>query len=92
VQETTLVADGTRRAIAFRIDRFDAIVEPQGYRSDERKAQFLGVSYIALWRLRNNRSRPSNSFIAAVCTALPQVPFGDLFEVVEVADHPRRAA
>ncbi len=45
-------------------------------------ADRLGVNYEHFSQLRTGKRNPGPQFIAMVCTAMPNVPFEDLFEVV----------
>lgn len=72
-----------RRSVHFRADEFDRLVGPLGYTSVRAQARFLGVSPSAMSKIRRRENPPSNEFIAAVQTALPNVPLERLFEVVE---------
>lgn len=48
--------------------------------SDSQLADRMGVDKSTVHRVLARRTRPSNEFIAAALTALPDAKFDDLFE------------
>jgi hypothetical protein len=62
-----------------------------GIVGDTARAAFLKIHQSQYTRARNNSIQPSHVFITRVLTALPQVAFERLFEVVEV-DPEQKAA
>lgn len=57
-----------------------------GARTDRELAERLGVGANHLSQVRNGHRIPGAHFIAAVRTAMPHVPFEQLFEIVDPAD------
>jgi len=72
------------RRLRFKIDVFDRIVSGYGLVTDSSKAKFLGIAQSQFTRVKNGVTQPSQIFIMQVMTALPRVPFDQLFEIVEV--------
>lgn len=54
-----------------------------GQQSDAKLAARLGVGATHYSQLRTGRRNPGSAFIAAVKTAMPNVPFEHIFEVVD---------
>jgi hypothetical protein len=66
-------------------DELFRLLEHLGYRSDDAKAEFLGISPAVVSRIRNATQnqpyKPSNRTMAAICVAFPRVDFGRLFNL-----------
>lgn len=75
-----------RTAVRFRAIAFDRLAQRRGHASLRAQARFLGVSASALSKIRSGKNGPSAAFIAAVCVAMPDIPFKRLFEVVQEQD------
>jgi len=63
-----------------------------GITGDTARAKFLKIAQSQYTRARNNSIQPSHVFITRVLTALPQVAFERLFEVVDVDQEQQQAA
>lgn len=74
------------RRLRFRVETFDPIMTALGLTTDAAKARFLGIAQSQYSRAKNNTVQPSQVFIAQVLTALPRVPFEQLFEIVVGVD------
>lgn len=85
---TMAISVGTlnRRRLRFRVENFDPIMAALGLTTDAEKARFLGIQQSQYTRAKNNTVQPSQVLIAQVLTALPRVPFEQLFELVDVDD------
>lgn len=79
-----------RHAVYVRLDQLDRWLDPLVGTSDQKKADFCGVRYLTIWRLRNIPNyRVSQEFIAAVLRApwpanRRRPTFEDLFVAREV--------
>ncbi len=74
-------------SIRLRTKKFRMIASLKGWRTDDAIAKALGLNPATVSRnLRSaddkNGTAPGERFIAAVLGALPEVPFEELFEVV----------
>jgi len=77
---------GTARPrLRLRTAEFDKLAAAvTGARTDRELAEHLGVGANHLSQIRVGARTPGAYFIAAVQSAMPHVPFEQLFEVVEV--------
>ncbi|MEU4640872.1 helix-turn-helix transcriptional regulator [Micromonospora sp. NPDC023814] len=67
--------------VRLRLDQIDRITTALGHTTDSDRAAFLGISPAALSKIRNGVNAPSEKTIAAICSALPRVPFERLFVI-----------
>lgn len=73
-----------RPTLRLRTEKFDELAAAvTGARTDRELAEHLGVSYNHLSQIRTHARTPGGAFIAAVRSAMPNVPFEQLFETVE---------
>jgi transcriptional regulator with XRE-family HTH domain len=73
-----------RPKLRLKTEKFDELAAAvTGARTDRELAEKLGVGYNHLSQIRNHARTPGAQFIAAVCTAMPNVPFEHIFETVE---------
>lgn len=78
------MSGNARPTLRLRTEKFDELAAAvTGARTDRELADKLGVSYNHLSQLRTGARTPGARFIAAVSTAMPHVPFEQLFETVE---------
>lgn len=66
-------------------DEFFAAADARGWGSDAAIADRIGAERTTVWRVRNGHASPGEQFIAGVLSALPDMEFGDLFDVESVA-------
>lgn len=69
------------RRVVFRVDAFERIATQLGLADDTARAHFLGVSQSHYSRVTRGLTNVGESFIAAVLTAVPDMPFEWLFSV-----------
>jgi transcriptional regulator with XRE-family HTH domain len=70
--------------LRLRTEKFDELAAAvTGARTDRELAEKLGVSRNHLSQIRVHARTPGAVFIAAVCSAMPNVPFEQVFETVE---------
>jgi transcriptional regulator with XRE-family HTH domain len=75
-----------RPKLRLKTEKFDELAAAvTGARTDRELAEKLGVSYNHLSQIRTHARTPGARFIAAVSTAMPNVPFEQIFETVEPA-------
>lgn len=75
-----------RPTLRLKTDEFDKLAAAVvGAPTNKELADRLGIGEVHLSQLRNHRVSPGEKFIAAVCAAMPHVPFEQLFEIVEQA-------
>lgn len=80
------MSGNARPTLRLRTEKFDELAAAvTGARTDRELAEKLGVGYNHLSQIRNHNRTPGAQFIAAVTTAMPHVPFEQLFETVEPA-------
>jgi transcriptional regulator with XRE-family HTH domain len=78
------MSGNAKPTLRLRTEKFDELAAAvTGARTDRELADRLGVSYNHLSQIRNHGRTPGSQFIAAVCSAMPHVPFEQLFETVE---------
>lgn len=82
----------TTGSLRFRVDQFDRLMTPLGITSTTDQATFLGLSKATVSKVRRGVQRPGNRFIRRVRAALPDVPFEQLFELVDGESVDRGAA
>lgn len=70
-------------AIRLRTGQYRKFAALKGWRTDDQAARAVGVDPATLSRVLKGRSAPGSRFIAGVLSALPEVDFADLFEVVD---------
>lgn len=76
-----------RPKLRLRTAEFDKLAAAViGARTDRELAERLGVGANHLSQIRNGARTPGAHFIAAVSSAMPHVPFEQLFEIVETVD------
>lgn len=86
-------ANASRRTLRLRTDRFDELARViLGPLNVRQTAEALNVNPAHFSGLRTGNRHPGAEFIAAVRVAMPNAPFDDLFEVVEVQDVDREPA
>jgi DNA-binding transcriptional regulator YdaS (Cro superfamily) len=80
---TPATASG-RPTLRLRTDEFDKLAAAViGAPTNKALAERLGMDEAHLSQLRNHRRTPGEKFIAACKTAMPNVTFEQLFEIVE---------
>lgn len=73
--------------LRLRTAEFDLLAAAvTGARTDRELAERLGVGANHLSQIRVGARTPGAHFIAAVRTAMPNVPFEQLFEIVDSAE------
>lgn len=78
------MSGNARPTLRLRTEKFDELAAAiTGARTDRELAEKLGVGRNHLSLIRNHSRTPGAQFIAAVRTAMPNVPFEQLFETVE---------
>jgi transcriptional regulator with XRE-family HTH domain len=78
------MSGNARPTLRLRTEKFDELAAAViGAPSPDELAQRLGVGANHLYLIRRGARTPGARFIAAVCTAMPNVPFEQLFETVE---------
>lgn len=80
------MSGNARPKLRLRTEKFDELAAAvTGARTDRELADKLGVGANHLSQIRNHARTPGAQFIAAVTSAMPHVPFEQLFETVEAA-------
>jgi transcriptional regulator with XRE-family HTH domain len=78
------MSGNAKPTLRLRTEKFDELAAAvTGARTDRELADKLGVGYNHLSQIRNHGRTPGAQFIAAVRSAMPHVPFEQLFETVE---------
>lgn len=78
------MSGNARPKLRLRTEKFDELAAAvTGARTDRELADKLGVGANHLSQIRNHARTPGAQFIAAVTSAMPHVPFEQLFETVE---------
>lgn len=65
-------------------DRFFTEAQERGWGSDAAIADRIGAERTTVWRVRNGHASPGEQFIAGVLAAMPDMQFGDLFDIEQV--------
>lgn len=82
-----------RRTLRLRTEKFDELARViLGPLNVRQTAERLGFDHRHFSSLRTGNKRPGPEFIAAVRTAMPNAPFDDLFEVVDLDEGDSEAA
>lgn len=68
-------------SITLRLDQFRKVTALKGLRTEQAKADFIGVDQSTLHRVVRGATAPGTRFIAGCLAAFPELDFADLFEV-----------
>lgn len=75
--------------IRLRTRQYEKFAKLKGWTTDEAAASAIGVNPATVSRVRRGLTAPGERFIAGVLAAIPEVDFGDLFEIDD--DQPAEA-
>jgi hypothetical protein len=73
-ETATLSPPAAKRVVRFLTRDFDAFTEGLGHTSNVKKAKFVGCGIATMSRIRAGKQNPGTQFIAAVYTAVAQLP------------------
>jgi DNA-binding XRE family transcriptional regulator len=66
-------------ALVLNRDRLSQLRKAHGIESEAELARVIGVNFTTLYRVSENRTVPSNEFIAKVLSTFPAIRFEELF-------------
>ena len=68
--------------IRLRTEQYEKFAALKGWKTNAAQAAAIGVSEPTIGRILTGKRAPGEAFIAGLLAALPELDFGDLFEVV----------